>query len=156
MVHVSVLCISNAKVRNNKPADSLPITKVTFSFWSIAFFKLDFACLRKAPREFLEIAIVWYKSTFLMRASRRKEVGDRVACERWSMTSAGRLVITRAINSPLSVSSTTCSQEDLYLLEILQLVHSLQHQRWPQKDYALGTSPVSNGHLREAILYIPS
>lgn len=46
------------QVRVNKPADSLPITKVTFSFSSIALFKLDFACLRKAPREFLGMAIV--------------------------------------------------------------------------------------------------
>jgi hypothetical protein len=33
------------------------MTKVTFSFWSMALFKLAFACLRKAPREFLGIAI---------------------------------------------------------------------------------------------------
>lgn len=66
----------------------------------MALFKFDFACLRKAPREFLGMAIVGKDVPLCEGVSRRKKLRDRVACDSGDVVNdddAGGLVITRAI-----------------------------------------------------------
>lgn len=57
------------------------MTKVTFSFWSKAFFKLVFACLRKAPSEFLGIAMADEKVYMSPGRVIEGASGNRVACD---------------------------------------------------------------------------
>ena len=45
------------KMGYREPADSFPITRVTFCFCSMAAFRADFACVRKWPRGTLEMVI---------------------------------------------------------------------------------------------------